>query len=210
MDESVIISEDDPNFFCVACKKKMKDRRNYRLHLQKVHKMILKPVKFMTRADPNIEPDVNDPNFFCKSCNHKFAGRVEFRHHLRFKHEIQLLPLVKKPKFVPNIKVVDISDRKNTYCVVCKKTYSTPSDYKRHLQKHEKSGPGPLVGKSKVNPNITPDVNDSNNHCSLCDTFYINRSNYLRHLRDDMEILLSWSTPKRLIQNLADTASTVT
>jgi hypothetical protein len=90
-----------------------------------------------------------------------------YRRHLRFKHGLELKPLVKKPIFGPTRKA-NVNDPDNSYCIVCKKLYSTRYEYKRRLQKHQKRGEEPL----KVNPDITSDLNDPDNHCKLCSTTY--------------------------------------
>lgn len=183
---------DNPDNFCRSCKKTMKNSSNYRRHLVVVHKMKLERLP-KSKHDRSIQPDIDDPNFFCKSCNKSFEDRGRYRIHVQHVHKIELQPLLTHPKYVPDMELTaaDIkNDSTNTFCVICKLLFSHRDRYRHHMLKHKERGNKPIKGKSKINPNIVPDVDDPDFHCKSCDYKFSCKSGYRSHLRKIHEMNL--------------------
>jgi hypothetical protein len=66
------------------------------------------------------------------------------------------------PKYVPNLKVANVNDTRNTSCTICSLVFGNRHKYTHHMLTHKKLGYTAIRGRSKINPDITPDVDDSN------------------------------------------------
>ncbi|CAO3619665.1 unnamed protein product [Mucor fragilis] len=156
---------DDPNFYCRSCRFTYKNKKGYRLHLRRYHKMALKSLHFST--NPDVLPDWDDPKQYCKSCNRSYSSRSAYRCHCKLAHNM------KKPTGTP-----DINDP-NNYCKICDYTYKSRYGYNMHCFMAHKVN---CRQKFFANPEATPDMADPNNYCSKCDKSYSSRTSFKIHL----------------------------
>lgn len=138
-----------------------------------------------TTPNPNISPGIGDPNFYCRSCQSNYKTGADYRDHLRHVHKMKLSPLKKRTAIDPNISDADTKNPNNTSCAICKFTYSSTTQYRKHMEKFHKDGKNTPLKRSvrMSNRNIKPDPNDSNLVCNPCQTRYARRDSFRRHIR---------------------------
>jgi hypothetical protein len=136
--------------------------------LTNVHKMnVIKPLQ---RVDLSILPDTDDPNFYCKVCKKTYNDKTAYRSHIRRVHEIKFYTQRKLPKYDPLMAEVDINDSKNKYCVICKLTFKEQGRYTAHMKSYNnRRFMAPTRGRSRIDLDVTPDIDDPNNYCKSCD-----------------------------------------
>jgi transposase-like protein len=108
---------DDSNNYCRSCKYQFSGKRSYRLHLMRIHKMKLKPLrKSVPQLKPqtDLSPVPDDPSNTCRSCNHQFSSKTAYRRHLKYIHKMKLEPLEKSiPKLKSQPNIIPVADDPN-------------------------------------------------------------------------------------------------
>jgi uncharacterized C2H2 Zn-finger protein len=72
-DPNIIPDQDDPNFYCCVCERNFNTRKNFRRHLQREHKMKLRPREIKWPFDINILPELELINLYDSICKRVFG-----------------------------------------------------------------------------------------------------------------------------------------
>lgn len=183
--ENIKPDEDDPYFYCSACRKHSPDKRTFNNHLNNVHSFNIGNEFHSPPPITEPLPDIHHPEFYCSLCKRNLSTLDNFHRHLRSNHKMKftiprkthdviLHPELKPDEFDPDLK-----------CIACEKTFSCSSGFRNHLRKIHKmtlSG-GKRRGLRIRHPKIIPDKNDPDNCCHACERTYSSRLHYRDHLR---------------------------
>jgi uncharacterized C2H2 Zn-finger protein len=208
---SKLPDEDDPNFYCRVCVKSFSVKRSYRNHLQRIHKMVLKPLpkvlqKTLIAMQPDLEPDPHDPNFYCKVCQKNLSAKNTYLRHLKITHNMkkkldEKLGRIKAlhPELLPD------EDDPNFFCRSCEKYLSNKCSYRSHLEViHSMTlnySDAKYVGGKIVKTEVPLDENDPSFKCQVCNIQYKSRRSYRKHLRS---IHLMTLTPSSIARRIAN------
>jgi ribosomal protein L31 len=131
------------------------------------------------KINPNISPDIDDPNFYCRTCKATYKTRSYYRNHLKYTHIMELKPLRGHPRFDHYMKE---DDSKETSCIICKLIFGSRRGYLQHMARHTKAG-YMKSSRSKINPDVIPDLDDPNGYCESCGTTLASIRGYKQHVR---------------------------
>lgn len=112
------------------------------------------------RPNPDIIPDPEDPDRYCVSRSHTYTTKGNYRYHSKFVHKMTNLPH--------------------------KRDYRMRSQYKRHMKEVHKGGKNmdPIIGKTRIDPNIEPDINYPYFFCRSCILTLSSKSKFIYHIRN--------------------------
>jgi hypothetical protein len=81
--------------------------------------------------------------------------------------------------------------------------FKTKTGYKAHMRRHVQGGSmEPFRGKSRMDINVIPHVDDLNNYCKSCKLFYKSKGDYKAHPRYMHNMIIESKGEPGLIQTL--------
>jgi hypothetical protein len=173
--------------YCRLCNRTYPNKKQYRVHLKKVHKMTLTfPTQRQRQINTDIPPDPNNPNFNCDSCSFTYSCKSAYLRHLKGAHKMSFAP-----QRLPRIKSFDLNiipdhNDPNFYCRSCQVHYKRFQHFRRHIQSIHKIKLEPLRKKRIIfDPSITPNNtrDPGNTSCTICRIDYRSIMTYNHHMK---------------------------
>ncbi|KAF1802199.1 hypothetical protein FB192DRAFT_1104704 [Mucor lusitanicus] len=117
---------DDPNNYCRACQKGFSSRGIYRVHLRKVHQMMMPLLR--VKVDHKQLPDPYNRDYYCSVCKKNYAPTWSYRQHCK---QVHFMKLNHSSIINPNAEI-NVNDP-DLYCSQCERSFSGKPKFKQHL-----------------------------------------------------------------------------
>ncbi|KAL0141245.1 C2H2-type zinc finger transcription factor [Mucor lusitanicus] len=162
----------NPDFYCSSCEKGYINKYAYRIHLRKVHYMVLKRLHNRITPKIDITPDPNDPNLHCRVCDFTYKNKYYYKEHCRYTHALNPTESASQASSSRSLK--------DTYCQTCEKRLSNIQNYRNHLFAVHKID---IRQPQQRRNDILPNANDPDFYCHSCEKKMGNRAAFIQHLR---------------------------
>ncbi|KAL9543016.1 hypothetical protein PS6_009510 [Mucor atramentarius] len=177
---------DDPNFYCKACQKHLKQESAYRSHLRKIHHMVLKDLQ-QKRQRNGIRPESNDTDDDYASDEVTNCSKRVYHEHPKKHHDMNLSP----SEATNSHSELPVWSDPSLYCAQCNLTYKSKRTYSQHCQIIHMMG-----APTKDTRTSTANSKDPKIYCTLCKRIYKNKGFLRRHHNDVHGIKHVKSFPK--------------
>lgn len=192
----------DPNNYCLVCKKTSKSKNAYHHHLKYFHQMVIGSLKRQKFVNPDVLPNPQDPNNYCQTCAKKYSSRQAFDNHLWGIHQIKSRHQASEgnqdeqeeeedPSEVDekeakddakNKKVVVDYNDPDFYCLPCSRKFARKVGFYNHIRYRHKSIGIELDKALKSQKAASPVVNTrSVSYCKPCAISFRSDTAYYAH-----------------------------